>query len=217
MSKSNEATKESASIVIVGSGVSGFTTAVRLIENGFSNVTILEAENRIGGRVFTTEFSEGLIDLGAQWCHGVEGNAVHRLAGDEYFSETEMDFSRMNFCRSDGTSTDGKTCEILMQLCNKILEELKEQTDGIIGELLTQKFCESLKEDAFKEIDKKLAKEVLENFKKRESSYCGCDKLEKITIDGFNKFKDCNGPTWLNWRGKGYKTIFDKILVKIYA
>lgn len=56
--------KQNISVIIVGSGISGFTAAVKLIENGFSDVTILEAEDRIGGRIFTTEFGDGLIDLG---------------------------------------------------------------------------------------------------------------------------------------------------------
>lgn len=42
-------------IVIIGAGVSGLAAASRLGENGISlsQITILEAENRIGGRVQT--------------------------------------------------------------------------------------------------------------------------------------------------------------------
>lgn len=56
--------KENASIVIVGCGISGFTAAATLLENGFSDIVILEAGNRIGGRILTTKFADGLIDLG---------------------------------------------------------------------------------------------------------------------------------------------------------
>lgn len=42
-------------IVIVGAGPSGIAAAAKLLENGFKNVTILEAEDRIGGRVYTSK------------------------------------------------------------------------------------------------------------------------------------------------------------------
>lgn len=45
-------------IVIVGAGAAGIATASKLLENGFEDVLILEAENRIGGRINTTEFGE---------------------------------------------------------------------------------------------------------------------------------------------------------------
>lgn len=54
-------------IIIIGAGVSGVAAATKLLSNGFSNVTILEAENRIGGRVNTVSFGANVVDLGAQW------------------------------------------------------------------------------------------------------------------------------------------------------
>lgn len=54
-------------IVIIGAGASGFAAAAKLIDHGFENVTILEAENRIGGRVCTIPFAANVVDLGAQW------------------------------------------------------------------------------------------------------------------------------------------------------
>lgn len=199
------------SIVIIGAGIAGFTAAVKLIEKGFSNVTILEAENRIGGRIFTTEFANGLIDLGAQWCHGVDGNVVHQLATSEAFAETKMDFDRMSFTRSDGSLADGEICKRLMKLCEKILREMEVNAKASVEETLAKKFFESFE---VKSVDQKLAREIFANFKKRESSYCGCDSLSKISIDGYKKFRDCEGPTWLNWKNKGYMTIFDCVVVR---
>lgn len=58
---------QSARIIVVGSGISGISAASRLIENGFKNVVILEAGNRIGGRVWTIQFASNVVDMGAQW------------------------------------------------------------------------------------------------------------------------------------------------------
>lgn len=54
-------------IVIIGAGAAGIASATRLIEKGYTNLTILEAENRIGGRIHTIPFGSNVVDLGAQW------------------------------------------------------------------------------------------------------------------------------------------------------
>lgn len=45
-------------IGIVGAGAAGLSIAVILQKIGFTNVTILEASERIGGRIYTYEFQE---------------------------------------------------------------------------------------------------------------------------------------------------------------
>lgn len=54
----NNILNKNAKIIIIGSGPSGIAAATKLMENGFNNVTILEAEDRIGGRVYTTKFGK---------------------------------------------------------------------------------------------------------------------------------------------------------------
>tara|TARA_B110000908_G_C10267317_1_gene465631 strand:- start:3176 stop:4576 length:1401 start_codon:yes stop_codon:yes gene_type:complete len=56
-------------IVIIGAGVAGMTAAQELIKKG-KNVIIVEARNRIGGRVNPINFKGDHIDLGAQFIHG---------------------------------------------------------------------------------------------------------------------------------------------------
>jgi len=56
-----------ARILIVGGGISGISCAAKLLECGFSNLSILEAEKRVGGRVNTVPFASNVVDLGAQW------------------------------------------------------------------------------------------------------------------------------------------------------
>lgn len=58
---------QNARIIVVGAGISGISAAARLLENGFKNLIVLEAENRIGGRVCTVPFADNRVDLGAQW------------------------------------------------------------------------------------------------------------------------------------------------------
>ncbi|KID83272.1 Amine oxidase [Metarhizium guizhouense ARSEF 977] len=64
---------------IVGAGVSGLRCADTLIRNGFQ-VTILEARQRIGGRVFQQDIGGHAVDMGANWIHGTRNNPIALLA-----------------------------------------------------------------------------------------------------------------------------------------
>ncbi|MFI5237085.1 MAG: flavin monoamine oxidase family protein [Ignavibacteriales bacterium] len=56
------------SVVIIGAGISGLSAAYKLMQNGI-NVKLIEARNRIGGRIFTHKFSDENLtcELGAEW------------------------------------------------------------------------------------------------------------------------------------------------------
>ena len=43
-------------IVIIGAGVAGLGAADILVRNGFNDITVLEAKDRIGGRIFTLPY-----------------------------------------------------------------------------------------------------------------------------------------------------------------
>lgn len=52
-------------IVIVGAGSAGIAAASKLLEFGYKNIVVLEAESRIGGRVQTEYFDDDkFIELG---------------------------------------------------------------------------------------------------------------------------------------------------------
>jgi monoamine oxidase len=55
-------------VIIIGAGISGLAAAYKLKHNGV-NVTLIEARNRVGGRILTYKFDEpGLTcELGAEW------------------------------------------------------------------------------------------------------------------------------------------------------
>ncbi len=60
-------------ILVIGAGIAGLTAANVLTAAGF-DVEILEARQRVGGRLWTVDFAGGAVDLGAGWIHGPEGN-----------------------------------------------------------------------------------------------------------------------------------------------
>ncbi len=76
MSRSHE-----ADVIIVGAGISGMTAARRVLEAGLTPL-VLEADERVGGRILTEEVIPGVpIELGAQWI-GDTHQRMFRLAAE---------------------------------------------------------------------------------------------------------------------------------------
>ena len=66
-------------IAIIGCGVSGLRCADILQQRG-AKVTILEARDRIGGRIHQIETGGHTVDLGANWIHEPNKNPIAELA-----------------------------------------------------------------------------------------------------------------------------------------
>ncbi|XP_078481439.1 spermine oxidase-like isoform X2 [Ciona intestinalis] len=68
------------SITIIGAGISGLSAAQTLYKNGFTDITILEARDRIGGRINTIKRDMKFkFEEGAQWLHGDRNNPLENV------------------------------------------------------------------------------------------------------------------------------------------
>ncbi|HET8927779.1 MAG TPA: NAD(P)/FAD-dependent oxidoreductase [Microbacterium sp.] len=70
---------ENIDTIVIGAGVAGLTAA-RLLGAEGQRVIVLEARDRIGGRVVTDRTGGIATDLGASWIHGVDDSAVAAAA-----------------------------------------------------------------------------------------------------------------------------------------
>lgn len=70
---------ETVDTVVVGAGVAGLAAARLLQGEGYRTV-LLEARDRVGGRVVTDRADGRVTDLGASWIHGIEGSPVAAAA-----------------------------------------------------------------------------------------------------------------------------------------
>ena len=70
---------DTKSILVVGAGVAGLAAARSLTDAGWP-VRVIEARDRIGGRVYTNRDWGVPIEMGASWIHGTTNDPVMELA-----------------------------------------------------------------------------------------------------------------------------------------
>ncbi|WP_420407629.1 flavin monoamine oxidase family protein [Hoeflea sp.] len=76
-------------VLVIGAGMAGLGAARALRARGLS-VLVLEARDRIGGRVYTSRMDPGWpVDLGASWIHGARGNPLTALADEAGLNRVE--------------------------------------------------------------------------------------------------------------------------------
>lgn len=88
-----------ADVVVIGAGVAGLASARRLNEQGV-RVVVLEARERIGGRVFTTRDARTPlpIELGAEFLHG-NAPEVRAIADDARLTAVDVVGQRWSAAR----------------------------------------------------------------------------------------------------------------------
>jgi hypothetical protein len=146
-SSSNKSGKINKRVVVIGAGISGLTAAVELEKLGYE-VTVLEARDRIGGRIYTHELNNmisssnnssngegggglsshimkhGIIDLGASWIHGIEDNPIASLCHESKLSLIDTGNAATMY-DTTGVKVPPKFDDLVLQKHDKILEMSK--------------------------------------------------------------------------------------------
>ncbi|XP_074041191.1 uncharacterized protein isoform X2 [Leptinotarsa decemlineata] len=206
-------------IVIIGAGASGIAAATRLLENGFNEITLLEAEDRIGGRVNSVEFGGSMVDLGGQWVHGEEGNIVYQMVKDlDLLSPSHNTYDDNTYFLSDGTVVDKNTTDKLFEICSRVMDDVDDalKYPGTFGKYFIKRYNELVLEEFGNNKDIfKIAKLLEEWFHKFFTCLDSCKTWYDISTRGaMMMFKPCEGDQQLNWRQRGFHTILDVLMKK---
>ena len=89
---------QSREVLVIGAGIAGLTAARDLAVDGY-DVAVLEARERIGGRIWTSHALGLPADLGASWIHGFEDNPIARLARRHAITIVRTNISSMTPAR----------------------------------------------------------------------------------------------------------------------
>ncbi|XP_004433842.1 PREDICTED: spermine oxidase isoform X3 [Ceratotherium simum simum] len=127
-------------VVVIGAGLAGLAAAKALLEQGFTDVTVLEASSRIGGRVQSVKLGHATFELGATWIHGSHGNPIYHLAEANGLLEETTDGER-SVGRISRYSKNGVAC-YLTNRGRRIPKDVVEEFSDLYNEVynLTQEF-----------------------------------------------------------------------------
>ncbi|KAK7109976.1 hypothetical protein V1264_013921 [Littorina saxatilis] len=154
----NDAGERSPRVVVVGAGFAAVGVAKRLLQGGITDVTLLEARDRPGGRVQTVVLDKGFVELGGQFLHGeTEIYETAKREGllreesededeEEEVPDTIIQYQTFTFRLPGGVALDQQTVNHNL----KVLEELISRNKGTgitdvnvsLGEFLTSLYPE---------------------------------------------------------------------------
>lgn len=117
----------------MGAGVAGLRCADTLTQRGFQ-VTIIEARNRIGGRVHQTTLPSGhTVDLGANWIHGADpNNPIFQIALKTKTETCKFDDLYQFFDEDGQVLEDGEDfAAVMWEIIEEGFKYSRENTDVI--------------------------------------------------------------------------------------
>lgn len=76
----------------------------------------------LGGRIYSVKFGDTFVDLGAEFCHGEEGNIVYTMAESFNILRHSADWKGgFQFYRSNGQKADEKIQKRILNFARSLL------------------------------------------------------------------------------------------------
>lgn len=122
------------SVVVIGAGIAGLAAARYLTSNGFK-VTILEARNRAGGRIWTDDLLGTAVDLGAAWIHGQHNNPVIDIVAHANIKTSPTSFTTSLLLDESGNDMRGWKETLFAARANRIMHRLRRVAKGLDNDI----------------------------------------------------------------------------------
>jgi monoamine oxidase len=175
-------------VIVVGAGISGLAAARYLTDKGH-DVSVLEARDRIGGRIWTSEKWSGVpVDLGASWIHGIDGNPITDLAKQAGATTVVTDLENATVYSAGGQELEGAQAQALARwqkaAANALTAFQKKDDDDASVRSVVQN---ALGWSTLSDTDKALASWALNDY---EHEYSGsADQMSGLYFDDDARIK----------------------------
>ncbi len=118
-----------ATVIVIGAGMAGLSAARRLHDEGVS-VVVLEARDRVGGRIWTDRSLGIPVDMGASWIQEVDENPIKELVDDWGVETMETDWDNIALYDHDGSNIDPDDVEAVQEQFEELMESLEDVETG---------------------------------------------------------------------------------------
>lgn len=128
---------EPASVIVIGAGMAGASSARALVDSGVE-VIVLEARDRVGGRIHSDTSWGVPVELGAAWVHGMVANPVTALARTNGLRllPTDYDDAQVRDTMTGRLSSAGVTAQDRMTRWVAQLEDSEGPANESVGHWL---------------------------------------------------------------------------------
>mmetsp|Transcript_1004 Transcript_1004/g.3406 ORF Transcript_1004/g.3406 Transcript_1004/m.3406 type:complete len:302 (+) Transcript_1004:42-947(+) len=134
-SSSQRPPPESFDCVVVGAGIAGLSAARECQASGLS-VVVLEASERLGGRIRTLEVGDARVDCGAEFVHGDVENPLLAAIGAAGLALKEAPWPNYYYLGKENLLT--RAAPVELEAANEAFDRIRN--DFVQGETLLQYF-----------------------------------------------------------------------------
>jgi len=115
-------------IIIIGAGISGLSAADHLADAG-KDILVLEARDRVGGRIWSYSWNGITIEEGANWIHTSDGNPLTEFAKKHNFTTFETPLNSMVSYFNENKINNDEYANIVNQFWYHILSKKDKGDD----------------------------------------------------------------------------------------
>src|SRR5215813_6967216 len=178
-------------VAVIGAGAAGIGAARRLREAGTVSMVVLEARERVGGRVHTIAPAGFPLDRGAEWLHSADRNPLAPIAQRLGFSVHRRPPEWVSRLRRSGASLEAEADWIATRQAHFLARRIAatEPADRSLASLLTPggRWNELL--DA-------------------TSTWGNGAELDRVSVKDYARYEDSG----VNWRLRdGYGRLFERL------
>ncbi|XP_045190327.2 spermine oxidase-like [Mercenaria mercenaria] len=219
-------TIEHTKVAIIGAGISGISAAEQLTNNGFTDFKILEATDRIGGRIWTKDI-EGQdlrVEMGANWIHGIERNPIFTIAHENGLLQLRYKDKGLRhrnvFLTENGEEVPAKvvkecdfTYGLLIQQCEEFYQmgmPTPYECESV-GDYMKCEIDEKL--ENYSESEKRLRQMIFAQHLKQETVVSGCNDLGDVALSEFGCYEELPGVHYTI--PPGFQSVLDILLSKV--
>ncbi len=178
-------------VLVLGAGMAGLAAARDLVASGFQ-VTVLEARERVGGRVWTDRSLGSPVDMGASWIEGTKENPIAALAKECKARTFDTDEGDVDLRDYDGSRVPEAQVEQIEKDGEELMEALFEAAEEADkGRSLQEGLDELLEDEELDPLERRALAWVIQN-------EIVCDvaaETSQISLKGYGDDDAFDGPS----------------------